>query len=109
MFVYWRLMLRRVVTVTDINPSIVAPKPVVVVVMLVVHANLRHHGIVHPLDECSVPISVYATAIASRLSVRAYRRQRWCSWAKAVPQERQTACMISNGSWLRRQYVNPAS
>jgi hypothetical protein len=75
-------MLRRVVTVTDINPSIVAPKPVVVVVMLVVHANLRHHGIVHPLDECSVPISVYATAIASRLSVRAYRRQRWCSWLR---------------------------
>jgi hypothetical protein len=29
--------------------------------------------------------------------------------AKAVPQERQTACMISNGSWVRRQYVNPVS
>jgi hypothetical protein len=75
MFVYWRLVLRRVVTVTDIDPSVVAPKPVVVVVMLVVHANLRHHGLVHPLDECSAPISVYATAIASRLIVCAYSEQ----------------------------------
>jgi hypothetical protein len=66
MFVYWRLMLRRVVTITDIDPSIVAPKSVVVAaVMLVVHADLRHHGIVHPLDECSAPMSLYATAIAS--------------------------------------------
>jgi hypothetical protein len=75
MFVYRRLMLRRIVTIADIHPSIAAPEAVVVVVMLMVHANLRHHGIVHPLDECPGPKSVYATAIASRLIVCAYRGQ----------------------------------
>jgi hypothetical protein len=68
LFVYWRLMLRGVVAITDIDPSIVAPKAVVVAaVVLMVHTNLRHHRIVHPLDECSAPMSLYATTVASRL------------------------------------------
>jgi hypothetical protein len=61
-------MLRGVVAITDIDPSIVAPKAVVVAaVVLMVHTNLRHHRIVHPLDECSAPMSLYATTVASRL------------------------------------------
>jgi len=59
MLIYWRLMLRRIVIIVDIDPAIVAPKPIVVAaVMLMVHANLRHHRIVHPLDECSALMSM---------------------------------------------------
>lgn len=54
MFVYWRLMLRRTIGIVEVDPSLVAPKAIVMAaVMLVVHANLRHHRLVHALEESS--------------------------------------------------------
>jgi hypothetical protein len=52
MLVHRRLILRRSVTVADIIPALMAAAKTVLVavVVLVVHIDLSHHGIVHPLE-----------------------------------------------------------
>jgi hypothetical protein len=109
MFVDWRLMLRRIVTVTDIYPAVACS--IVLVpghVVFMVDADLRHHGIVHlPKQSTRVPIykaTLIALPINWYLPLHTHgacrRRWRWCrflakevcslhgrrhAWSAAVP------------------------
>jgi hypothetical protein len=112
MLVDWRLVLRRVVTVIDVDPSIVASKGILellmAIVVLMVHADLSHYGIVHSLDECSVPVFLCDSNCDGRLLARTGKATASTSTvflAKAV-QSLKTADCMHDKHW---SLVNPAS
>ena len=67
-FIYWRLMLRRAVAIADVAPFVAHPKAILVSIVVIIHSDLGHDGILHLLEECSTP-EVYATAIEGRTKV----------------------------------------
>jgi hypothetical protein len=107
MFVHGRLILRSGVTTVDIDPSITAPKAILVWrVVLVVHADLGHCGIVHSLEESSAP-KLVSTARSTgrwlRTHARWMRRRRWCSWLR---QSSRTADCMHDKQWFLGCGVN---
>jgi hypothetical protein len=116
MLVHRRLILRRSVAVIDFNPSIIAAKgDLMSTVVFVVHADLGHHGLLHSLD--GVPASRKLRCDSNQQLHADYCEHTKGEGAdvdvedvpgKGSPQERQTACMISNGSWGGAD-MNPAS
>jgi hypothetical protein len=86
--------------VTDVHPALIASIAIVMaIVVLMVHANLRHDGIVHRLDAGSAPVMLFYATVQ-------FQVERWdglgpmcLRWAvvvflaKAVPSSRTADCM----------------